>query len=147
MSERFRKGIVFGALLLAIAWGMYNFLPKNEPKPTPLASPLETAVLPATARLNAVEKSINIAEMKNKSWGDDPFRAINKGTGYRASSDEPRWKLSGIVYNSIKPLAIINGKSVTVGQKVGNATVVEIGQKSVTLDHSGTKVTLKVFRG
>ncbi len=145
MSERFRKGIVFGALMLAIAWGMYNFLPRNEPKPQPQITPEQAATLPATARLNTVEKSINVAEMKDKSWGDDPFRAIDKVTGHRTEDDEPHWRLSGIVYNSIKPLAIINGKSVTIGQKVGNATVVEILNKSVTLDRAGTKVTLKLF--
>lgn len=148
MSERFRKGIIFGALLLAIAWGMYNFLPNSQaPKQQPVLSPAEAAVIPASARLAAVEKSINVAEMKNKKWGEDPFRSLNRSTGTVANSDEPRWRLSGIVFNSLKPLAIINGKSVNVGDNVGRATVVEITQQSVILDYGGSKVTLRVQKG
>ena len=148
MSERFRKGIIFGALLLAIAWGMYNFLPNSRsPKQQPVLSPAEAAVIPASAKLTAVERSINVAEMKNKKWGEDPFRSLNRSTGTVANSDEPRWRLSGIVFNSLKPLAIINGKSVNVGDNVGRATVVEITQKSVVLDYGGSKVTLRVQKG
>jgi len=148
MSERFRKGLVFGALILAIAWGMYNYLPKSQSlQRQPALSPAEAAVVPASARLAAVEKSINVAEMKSKRWGEDPFRSLNKSTGAVANSDEPRWKLSGIVFNNLKPLAIINGKSVNVGDNVGKATVVEITQKSVVLDYGGSKVTLRVQKG
>ena len=147
MTDRFRKGIVFGTLLLAIAWGMYNFLPRSEPKQRPQVSPSEAAALPAEARLAAVEKSINVAEMKNKKWGEDPFRALNRNTGYQTTNEEPRWKLSGIVYSRVRPLAIINGNSVNVGDQVGKATVVEIRQKSVVLDYSGSRVTLRVLKG
>ncbi len=148
MSERIRKGIVFGTLLLTMAWGMYNFMPKSEPKQTFQVPPLAAAVLPAATRLNTVEKAINVAEMKDKSWGDDPFRALlDKGTVPRANHDGPVWTLSGIIYNSTKPLAIINGKSVAVGDRLGNAIVMKIGRKTVTLNHSGAEVTLKIFKG
>ena len=147
MNERFRKGIVFGALLLAIAWGMYNFLPKSGPNQQPQVSPSAAAVLPAAARLAAVEKSINVAEMKKKKWGEDPFRSLNKSTGYEISDEKPHWRLSGIVYNSIKPLAIINGKSVNVGDRIEKATVVEITKSTAVLDYGGSKVILRVQKG
>ena len=147
MSERIRKGIVFGALFLAIIWGIYNFLPKSSPSPEVAGAAVSSAALPLAARMTAVEKTINVAEMKSRSWGDDPFRAIDKNTGYRETIEKPRWILSGIVYNSNKPLAIINGKSVTLGDKLGSATIVEISRQSVVVEQSGTRVTLKVSKG
>lgn len=146
MNEHLRKGIVFGSLIMAIAWGMYNFLPQRDSFPQKQVPAVESAA-PAAAQLATIEKSINIAEMKNKKWGQDPFRAVNKSTGYQANNDEPRWKVSGIVYNSLKPLAIINGNSVSVGDRIGKATVVKIMQKSVVLDYGGSKVTLRVQKG
>ncbi len=147
MSEKIRKGIVFGALFLAIIWGIYNFLPKSAPNPEAQSAIASPALMPATARMTTIEKTINIAEMKSKGWGDDPFRARDKITDYREKTEPPRWRLSGIVYNSIKPLAIINGKSVTVGSKMSGATIMEIKRESVVLEHSGTLVTLKVSKG
>jgi len=146
MSERLRKGIVFGALFLAIIWGIYNFLPKSEQSPKDSGKTVSLETIPAVSQMAAVEKSIDVAEMKSKSWGNDPFRAIDKSTGYREIVEKPRWKLSGIVYNSVKPLAIINGKSVAVGDKLGNASIVEIRKTSVIVEHSGTRIMLKVTK-
>ena len=146
MSERFRKGIVFGALFLAIIWGIYNFLPKSEQSSKGSGGAGSSVTMPAVSQVYAVEKSINVAEMKTKSWGNDPFRALDKSTGYRGTVEKPRWKLSGIVYNSNKPLAIINGKSVAVGDKLGSASIVKIKRESVILEQSGTRVTLKVSK-
>ena len=146
MNERFRKGIVFGALFLAIIWGIYNFLPKDKQSTNDSSIAANPASMPLVSHMPAVEKSIDVAEMKSKSWGNDPFRVTDKKTGYIETVEKPRWRLSGIVYNSIKPLAIINGKSVAVGDNVGNASIVEIKRESVIVEHSGTRITLKVSK-
>ena len=83
MSERFRKGIVFGALFLAIIWGIYNFLPKSAPIPEVQRVVVSPPAKLAVPRLASIEKTINVAEIKSKSWGDDPFRAIDNNSGYR----------------------------------------------------------------
>ena len=146
MNERYRKGIVFATLFLAIIWGIYNFLPKNKKSSSDSSSTASPTTMPAVSQMPAVEKSIDVAEMKRKSWGNDPFRAIDKSSGNSETVEKPRWKLSGIVYNSLKPLAIINGKSVAVGDKLGSASIVEIKKESVILEHSGTRVMLKVSK-
>ena len=146
MNDRYRKGIVFGTLFLAIIWGIYNFLPKNKQSSSDSSSTASPTTMPAVSQMPAVEKSIDVAEMKRKSWGNDPFRAIDKSSGNSETVEKPRWKLSGIVYNSIKPLAIINGKSVAVGDKLGSASIVEIKKESVIVEHSGMRVTLKVSK-
>ncbi len=146
MNDRYRKGIVFGTLFLAIIWGIYNFLPKNKQSSSDSSSTASPTTMPSVSQMPAVEKSIDVAEMKRKSWGNDPFRAIDKSSGNSETVEKPRWKLSGIVYNSIKPLAIINGKSVAVGDKLGSASIVEIKKESVIVEHSGMRVTLKVSK-
>jgi len=147
MNEQLRKKIVYGVLVLAIIWGIYNFLPKDKENQNGIISPVVApAVMPVASQMPPVEKAIDVAEMKNKNWGDDPFRSMEKKTGTHDTVGKPRWRLSGIVYNSFKPLAIINGKSVAVGDKLGNASIVEIKKESVVMEQSGTRVTLKVSK-
>lgn len=147
MNEKVRKGIVYAALLGAIIYGGNQFLfSKVEVQPNPNATiaPVQAGM---AGRSPVVEKTINVAEMKNKQWGDDPFRAILKSSAKKISPSQPSWKLTGIVYNSNKPLAVINGKSVSVGDNVGDAKVVEIGRKSVIIERAGARITLTVSKG
>lgn len=147
MNERTRKIIIYSALFLAIIWGISNFLPKNGANTEAQFAAAPPLTAQTSVPANNVEKTINIAEMKSKSWGEDPFRAKSRRTVQIAKSSETIWRLSGIVYNSTKPLAIINGKSVSEGQRIGNATVLEISPKTVILDNAGAKVTLRVSKG
>jgi hypothetical protein len=148
VSETFRKRIVYSALFLAIIWGIYNFLPKSNPPPAQQINPSPEQVSAQTAPApKPVEKTVDVAEMKSKPWGPDPFRATGRRIIRDVGTGENKWRLSGIVYNSIKPLAIINGKSVSEGQNIGSATVVEISPKTVILEDSGAKVTLRVTKG
>jgi len=53
----------------------------------------------------------------------------------------PTFKLQGIFYRLSRPSAMINSRTVFVGDKVGEAKVLAIGRESVTLDCQGeTKV-------
>ncbi len=147
MNEKTRKQIVYGLLVFSIIWGIYNFLPKIKPDSANGSDNLSPTATQIVVQTTAVEKSINIAEMKNKGWGNNPFRITNSYNGTPVQAEEILWRLSGIVYNSSKPLAIINGKSVAVGSKLGSATIFAIKKESVILDFSGKHVTLKVSKG
>ena len=53
----------------------------------------------------------------------------------------PTFKLQGIFYRPSRPSAMVNSKTVFVGDKVGQAKVLAIGRDSVTLQSEGeTKV-------
>lgn len=53
----------------------------------------------------------------------------------------PVYKLQGIFFRPARPLAMVNGRNVQAGDKVGNARVVSIQRDSVTLSVDGeTKV-------
>jgi hypothetical protein len=52
-------------------------------------------------------------------------------------AEGPTFKLNGIFYGGSNPSAIVNGKTVSVGESVNGATVIRIGQSEVTLDLHG----------
>ena len=51
----------------------------------------------------------------------------------------PEFRLSGIIYTSVRPTAIVNGKSVTIGDQVNGALVIGIGPATVTLRINGQR--------
>ena len=55
---------------------------------------------------------------------------------------EDGYQLQGILWNSEKPQAIVNGEVVTEGSAVGGAQVIRIEKKGVTLSVNGHEVLL-----
>lgn len=54
----------------------------------------------------------------------------------------PALKLQGIFYRLSHPTALINGKTLAVGEMVSGARVVKIERQEVTLDRDGQKIVL-----
>ena len=52
------------------------------------------------------------------------------------------FKLSGIIYSSDKPVAIVNGKTVNIGELIGEAKVSNIKEDSVELSLNDEKIIL-----
>jgi type II secretory pathway component PulC len=52
------------------------------------------------------------------------------------------FRLNGIIYTVARPVAIVNGQTVCVGDQVGGATIVGIDQTQVTLQTKGLRITL-----
>ena len=57
---------------------------------------------------------------------------------------KPLLQLNGILYSASRPAAIVNGKTVFVGEQVDGATVINISQNSVTIEINGKRRTLSV---
>jgi hypothetical protein len=57
-----------------------------------------------------------------------------------------KWpKVQGIVFNTAQPLAVVNGQTITVGERVGEFQVKQITQNSVVLQRpDGTQKTLGI---
>jgi hypothetical protein len=53
----------------------------------------------------------------------------------------PEFRLSGIIYTVARPSAIVNGKTVYVGEEIDGATVISIRQTAVTLQVAGKRRT------
>jgi hypothetical protein len=67
------------------------------------------------------------------AWGRDPFSLEKK-----ASKQESKLELRGIVWDEKNPQAIINGDIVRKGDQIGNNRVVEVKRDVVVLN-DGTK--------
>jgi MSHA biogenesis protein MshK len=53
----------------------------------------------------------------------------------------PDFRLNGIIYTVGRPSAILNGKTVYVGDRINGAIVLRIGQTDVTLQVNGKRWT------
>jgi len=140
MNEATRKKMVFGLLVVAMIWGAYNVdFGKKRPRPSGGASIGSTQALTPAAR---PAPTANIETDERRAWGEDPFRVVRPDRHRRQPT--VTWNLDGIIYNATAPLAIINNRTVGVGDVIGGATVVKIDKTKVTLDHNGSSVTLRV---
>ncbi len=151
MSESTRKKIIFGLLVVAIIWGYNNLrpTPKNAPsrhKPAATAEP-NAGVDPVARPVAATPKLVNIEKKTQEPWGKDPFRVRGTTQHTQPPQKKEKWQLSGILYNSESPVAIINDKPVRAGDLINSAKVLRIDRKSVILEHNGSKMTLTVTKG
>jgi HD-like signal output (HDOD) protein/CheY-like chemotaxis protein len=56
----------------------------------------------------------------------------------------PEFRVNGIIYTSVRPSAILNGRTVSIGDQVNGATVVRIGRSDVTLQINGQRKTFEL---
>ncbi|MFQ6007759.1 MAG: hypothetical protein ACE5K8_02300 [Candidatus Zixiibacteriota bacterium] len=144
MSGQKRKRIIYLALVVTIIWGVYNF-PSSRVKKNTVKLPETIQPLSNAQSVTSAKDMINIDEKTQASWGTDPFQSPKPVK--IAFRRKPSWHLSGIVYNDHTPLAIINNQPVKVGHEIDDAKVVDIGERTVTLEYKGRLFRLSVTKG
>ncbi len=144
MRQRTRKMIVCAALAAALLWGAFNYPFQRRNKQTE-REPIVSGEVTAAVESVLVTGSIPVERMTRTAWGSDPFRPISVQAVI--SENSTGWRLTGILYRSEAPLAIINNKRVRLGDVVDEARVVNITQRTVTLDYQGASVELTVTKG
>jgi hypothetical protein len=148
MSESLRKKIVFATLPLAIVWALFNLLSQPEQSPQPESA---QATPPPMAGIQHAKPSpihIDVEQKLGESWGTDPFRSYRyKNVANNNSRQGRKWVLGGIIYNNSAPIAFVNKKTVRVGDRLGEATVVAIDKKSVILEYRGRRIILQLDKG
>lgn len=92
---------------------------KPAPLPEPAPPPAATEPAPAVKETNAPAATTNVITAP-------PLPPI------------PAMKLQGIVVSPRNSSALINGRTLFIGENIGAATVVKIEAKTVTLSHPGT---------
>jgi MSHA biogenesis protein MshK len=63
----------------------------------------------------------------------------------RASGPAPATRLQSILVSSGRSIAVIDGRPVGVGERIGDATVVSIEPQEVTLQRGAARETLKLL--
>lgn len=75
-------------------------------------------------------------------WTSDPFE---KYPGFASVAEgEEKFTLSGIIYNSDAPVAIINNQTVGIGAAIGSRVVSDIGENFVILKRGGSEIELNL---
>lgn len=59
----------------------------------------------------------------------------------------PRWRLQSTLVADSRRLAVINGRTVSVGEQVDGATLRDVRREGVTLEIEGRSVELRVVPG
>lgn len=154
MSEKLRKKVVIVVFIGAVIYGGLNFFPSKKKAVSPVAEqPTVATQITKVDDLNLrkealVNSSVNVEKDCKKAWGHDPFINYAKPNSPAVKHTENKlWQLSGIIYNNHAPSAIINKKSVSVGDVIDDATVKEINQKDVKIELNGKEITLTVNKG
>ncbi len=150
MTESTRKKVVVGVLVVAVIWGYSNLKPNSDSKPTAKRD-TKTVVqpqAPAEQQNTVTPKLVRVEQKAKEPWGEDPFRVEKKhNRTSRKANKVINWTLSGILYNSHSPIAIINRQQVKNGDTVDDARVLKIDKKAVTLEHNGKQMTITVTKG
>lgn len=114
--------------------------PTTSPQVLPsVTQTISGGALPQVADAKAPRESVD----ENTPWGRTPFLTEAEMNGAK-SPGTGGLKIKAIIVGRPKSVATIDGKSVAVGEKIGEETVVEIRPDAVVLELDGTKRTLKV---
>ena len=100
-----------------------------------------TKMSPSLSAPISLERGEIKESMIKDSWGRDPFFFTTSGM---AGSGLEGLVLNGIVWDKDNPYAIINDDVVKIGDKLDDMRVVEISEKSVTLEQDGKRYTLQL---
>ncbi len=127
---------------------------KVPPKPvqTPeLPRTVETAPVPEMALTNRdpfqppapLREKIHQRELAREEEARRK-KGQRQGEGAPAPIQPPPLQLQGILWGTAKPQAIINRQVVSVGDTIGEATIVAVTQEGVTISFSGSEFQLKL---
>jgi len=67
-----------------------------------------------------------------------------RGEGEQEEAALPPLRLSGVLWDKTEPLAILNGRPLTVGGEIAGARVVKIGLDGVQIHYRGREYTIAV---
>ncbi|MBI3001736.1 MAG: hypothetical protein HYY46_25255 [Deltaproteobacteria bacterium] len=104
--------------------------------PTPSPGAASPALPPVSVQSEAVDE--------HTPWGRNPFLTAEEETGKGKSQGGDGLQVKAIIVGRPKSVATIDGRTVTVGEKVGEEIVSEIRPDAVVLERDGRKRMIKV---
>jgi hypothetical protein len=111
--------VVAGSFWFGLSMSRHTVNPiVREPSPTPTAAPVPVQEAPV----------VSVAPIASAPAADTNVPAL------AAAPAKPEPKLQGIAYNPQRPWAIVDGKTVYVGDQIGEFRVKAISRSAVTLE-------------
>ena len=151
MMER-RQWMLLIALLVLAGFALYSAGPrwlawiaaKKSPPPTVAAVALPQPAQPPAQKETVATTSQAKMTVEDSQWGRNPFLTEAETIKPVVSGEAVVPTVRAIIMGRPKPVATIDGRVVTVGEKVGDEKVVEIREDSVVLEIGGDRRTLKI---
>ena len=139
--------LVAAAILFLAAAGLFIGPALFGHKVAPVAAPRATEV-PAPPRVDAAPvpaDTANIPPEPVASTNPPPAATDTNPPPPPAAPVEQLPKVQGVIFNPAHPLAIVNGKAVSVGDRVGDFQVKQIMKNSVVFQRpDGSRKTLEI---
>ncbi|MDH4157467.1 MAG: hypothetical protein OEW00_09370 [candidate division Zixibacteria bacterium] len=146
MTDRTRQRLVYSALVLAILFAVYSFWPSKTQKTAPVAHRVSPSAVQESPVSDSAEISLmDIDARERLPWGQNPF--LRRHVSPVTASEYTPWVLSGIIYNEREPMAIINKRTLRMGDIINRARVTKINRGTVVLEYDGNEFTLQVRKG
>jgi hypothetical protein len=117
----------------------------KAPPPVTAETPAIPAPLPAAAALAPAPPPVAAVTMPAPETNALPPPAINTNPPPSAVAVEQLPRVQGIIFNAARPLAIVNGRTVSAGDRVGDFQVEQILKNSVIFQEpDGSQKTLGI---
>ena len=152
MTKRQQQVIVLAGLtvVMAAVYARPLFKPSASHR-RPVRSRLEEAAPPAASRPVPAAASLELpAESPARqaqrqhanelAWGRDPF------TGSSSGGQVSGFDLSGILWDAIQPIAVINGEMRRIGDEVDGYRIVAITQDTVSISDGTQDMQLSLHQ-
>ncbi|MEI8206771.1 MAG: hypothetical protein WCG03_07830 [Kiritimatiellales bacterium] len=144
--------VVFLVALLGLSLYLIRPKLKTVPKVTRTSVPVETVALPAAPEpAKVLNTPVPLIETKNVELAVEPVtRAVAKEQDVIAEPmlkikrPWPELKLTGIAQGDRQSLAILNGKMLSAGRKLGEVTIIEVRDGSILVEYKGERRTLYI---
>lgn len=148
MTEKRRKTIVFGILILAVIWGVWNNPFASQRKSDRERSDSIALSDPDPTTLVAAAGVVDADAPDVAGWQGDPFSRKKRTNAPRRAVVAARtdFRVSAISWQGDECMAVINGKVVQKGDLIAGWTVAEIEELSVLLTRGSERLKLTIKR-
>ncbi|MCP4567653.1 MAG: hypothetical protein GY841_08745 [FCB group bacterium] len=146
MSDRNRKILVFGILIVTSIWGYFNIAGRQAKKAAQNyqnSASTSTPVVIAASEQNFMPEE-TVAQYQAEPWGVDPFYHAYSPRSVSRVSEEVTLHLLGILYRKMNAQVLINGQILKEGDSLEGYRIVKIAPDYVNLQSEQKELTLRV---
>jgi hypothetical protein len=144
MDKKKLEIIITGVLMIVMVAAWYNSFKILKQRSARPVAPPQTALATFAVDLEGeVGKGISLSQKRDKfdlPWGRCPF----SGKVYSGREDAVELRLTGILWDDVKPQAIINGDVVQEGNFIGHFKIIKIHKDWVQVGSGSSFLELKM---
>lgn len=100
--------------------------------------PIKTVEQPPMAKVNNKVNTINKINQPSRRQ-----ETTDNRTSRDVRTQAPTWSITGVIWNSDRPQAIINGRVVDVGDEINDMQIVAIRNDGIDIEFGNEKMTIK----